>query len=312
MILAIVVLAVAFRMALGSSAGGPRKSTRCRCCEAARGAPPARCLRRSRSRRRPSEADPARARRVAAPGRDPLSLHRRRAAAVRRDPLSGRAHARCGARHRRRAQGPAPADRAAREAEGRRHLDERRAASASARRRASTRWPRRGPCRSWSTSAPPRSTSSALNNLQLSPGGGASGRHPAPLRSRPGRPVASAGCSMPRIRTGVRDHRRRALPRAHPHPGARAGRHLHRRDLPDPRRPGRSPARPATSGSRSAASSASSPRRAATLVAAYGLVAVALVAAASAGPRARHLPPTLATAPQVGHHCKQLFTALAL
>ena len=37
MILAIVVLAVAFRMALGS-AGGPRRSTRCRCCEA-RGGP---------------------------------------------------------------------------------------------------------------------------------------------------------------------------------------------------------------------------------------------------------------------------------
>ena len=58
--------------------------------------------------------------------RDPLQLHRRAAAAVRRDPLSRRPGAAQAGRRHRRAEGPGRADPGAREAEDRRHLDERR------------------------------------------------------------------------------------------------------------------------------------------------------------------------------------------
>ena len=62
----------------------------------------------------------------------------------------------------------------AREAEGRRHLDERRARSASARRRPSTRSPRRGRSSQLVDERTAAIYELGLDNLQLSPGGGAS------------------------------------------------------------------------------------------------------------------------------------------
>ena len=58
--------------------------------------------------------------------RDPIQLHRRAAAAVRCDPLSRRPRAAKAGRRHRRAEGPGRADPGPREAEDRRHLDERR------------------------------------------------------------------------------------------------------------------------------------------------------------------------------------------
>ena len=146
----------------------------------------------------------------------------------------------------RRPEGPGRADPGPREAEDRRHLDERRfqplplGAELLRRRLVARR------SRSWSMSAPRRSTSSGLQNLQLSPGGGAlpekERRFEAgllDLRQRAG--------PLCRESPGRRDQRRRALPRAHLHPQPGAGRHLHRRDLPGRRRQGASPPRPATS-----------------------------------------------------------------
>ena len=71
-----------------------------------------------------------------------------------------------------------------------------------------------------------------LHNLQLSPGGGA-----LPEKER----RFEAGLLDLRSRQGLysreparrRNHRRRALPRGDHHPQPGAGRHLHRRDLPD-------------------------------------------------------------------------------
>jgi hypothetical protein len=75
-----------------------------------------------------------------------------------------------------------------------------------------------------------------VDSLQLSPASGAAPEVQAALRSRAGRP---AHARRPLLRGARRsgDHRRRALSRAAQHPGARAGGALHRRDLPDPRRP---------------------------------------------------------------------------
>ncbi len=139
-------------------------------------------------------------------------------------------------------RGPGPADPGAREAEDRRHLDERRfqplplgAVLLRGRLVAADR-------ATSSMSAPPRSTSSACTICSCRP---AAARLPEKerrfeaglldLRHRHG-PL----CRGPARR---RDHRRRALPRGHHHPQPGAGRHLHRRDLPDRPREGASPPR---------------------------------------------------------------------
>ena len=122
---------------------------------------PARPARAARAHRR-ARSDPG-ARGLAA--RDPGApgLHRHRAAAVRRDPRPRRARAPARAlRHRRRAQGPDPADPAARE--GRRSLGiwinaAQHRVPLGARR--SSRSPARGRSPRSSTSGPRRSTSSA-------------------------------------------------------------------------------------------------------------------------------------------------------
>ncbi len=87
-------------------------------------------------------------------------------------------------------QGPGPADPRAREAEDRRHLDERRIPTASARRPPSMRSPRRGRSPSWSMSAPPRSTSSACRTCSCRP---AAAR--CPKRSGGSRPACSTCAS---------------------------------------------------------------------------------------------------------------------
>ena len=112
-----------------SSAGGPRKSIRCRCCEAARLLlAAARCSRcwRSRAARRAARWCPTCRSatieiRYSFTGAE-LLLFGAILYPGGRTPGAAR-------RHRRGAEGAARADRAAREAEGRRHLDECRAAS---------------------------------------------------------------------------------------------------------------------------------------------------------------------------------------
>ena len=177
------------------------------------------------------------ARHFRAAGADPLQLHRRAAAAVRRGRLSRRTAADQPGRHRRRAARTGPADPGAREAEDRRHLDECGFRTASARRLPSTRSLRRGRSRDLVDERTAAIYELGLHNLQLSPGGGA-----LPEKER-------------RFEAGLLDLRRRhglysenphgveitdgVLYRAvdhHPQPGA--GRHLHRRNLPDRPRQG--------------------------------------------------------------------------
>ena len=154
-----------------ASAGGPRRSTRSNCCERrAPLAPARRSRRRSRSPRAkptlvPDVSDGQVEIRYCFTGAELLLF-----GAILYP--GGRVPTRAG-RHRRRGERAAPADRRAREAEGRRHLDERR----DARFRSAPVLLRgrlvAAALASWSTSAPRRSTSSASQNLQLSPGGGA-------------------------------------------------------------------------------------------------------------------------------------------
>ena len=133
-------------------------------------------------------------------------------------------------RHRRRPARAGPADPGARKAEDRRHLDERRIPTASARRRPFMPSPRRGRSSELVDERTAAIYELGLHNLQLSPGGGAlpekERRFEAgllDLRAPPG-PL----CREPARR---RDQRRRALPRdASPSP-ARC------RSAPTPPRP---------------------------------------------------------------------------
>ena len=194
--------------------------------------------------------------------RDRLQLHRRRAAAVRRDPLSRRARARatpptswsC-------VQGPDPVDPGAREAEGRRHLGQRRQRALSLGAELSTRSPRRGRSAQLVDERTAAIYELGLDSLQLSPASGA----PADEQERferglvdlkaARRPLCRGAGRGVEISDGVLYRARIADPRA------RAGRPLHRRDLPDPRRPRGGRRRCARSRSANRGSSASSPMR---------------------------------------------------
>ena len=205
MILAIVVLAVAFRH--GPSARLPARGNLHGADAVSRARIILLALARA-ARARPGAAPPAspaaaRARRLAGADRDPLQLHRRRAAPVRRDPLSGRADAAPPARHRGRAEGPARADRAAREAARRRHLDERRAGplplgAGFLRRRLVAAAVAAGQrAHRVDLRARPRQSPALARRRRF-------GRRAAPLRGGPDRPAGAATSSMPNIRAASR------------------------------------------------------------------------------------------------------------